>query len=92
MDTLLALPEREIERWRLYWNLEPWGAYRDNLHVAVLASTFLAPHVKEVPTTDRFMLEPEWKIKQRQRQKVIAMMEAASRIKPPKPKPKKKRP
>lgn len=29
---------RELDDWFAYWNLEPWGAYRDNLHMATLTA------------------------------------------------------
>lgn len=32
-----AMPRRVYDGWRLYWNEEPWGPWRDNLHTAVVA-------------------------------------------------------
>ena len=41
------MPQREIDRWQRYWNEEPWGPYRDNLHTAMLICQLLRPHLKE---------------------------------------------
>lgn len=34
---MAGMPQRVFEGWRRYWNEEPWGAWRENLHTAVLA-------------------------------------------------------
>lgn len=28
----------EYDNWQRYWIVEPWGAYRDNLHAGIVAS------------------------------------------------------
>lgn len=32
------LSSAEYSEWIEYWNIEPWGAWRDNLHAAQIAS------------------------------------------------------
>lgn len=37
-ELLHTVSARELQDWIAYWNVEPWGAYRDNLHMATLAA------------------------------------------------------
>ena len=58
LDEIDELPGREFEAWSRYWNEEPWGPYRDNLHAAMLAVQIIRPHLKEgtkVPPIGEFM-------------------------------------
>ncbi len=32
-----AMPLRVYTNWQRYWESEPWGAWRDNMHAAVIA-------------------------------------------------------
>lgn len=32
-----AMPQRAYIGWQLFWEAEPWGPWRDNLHAAILA-------------------------------------------------------
>lgn len=34
----ITIGARELDRWLLYYEEEPWGATRDNLHAAIVAS------------------------------------------------------
>lgn len=67
LDEIDGLPAREFEAWSRYWNEEPWGPYRDNLHAAMLAVQFIRPHLKEgskVPPISEFMFKlPDTKSK-----------------------------
>jgi hypothetical protein len=29
---------RELDDWAAYWQVEPWGPFRDNLHAGLIAS------------------------------------------------------
>ena len=42
----------------MYWEEEPWGAYRDNLHAAMIISQLLRPSIKDgaAPPLKNFML------------------------------------
>jgi len=56
------LPTRELARWAQYWNEEPWGAVRDNMHAAIIIMELLKPHLPEgAPTMkiDQFMLRSQ---------------------------------
>jgi hypothetical protein len=44
---VLQLPHRELEDWGLYWKEEPWGAYRDNMHAALIIANLLRPHMED---------------------------------------------
>jgi len=41
------MTQRELEGWRLYWRTEPWGAWRDNLHAAVVAREVRRPQLRK---------------------------------------------
>lgn len=50
---------RELHDWTLFWQAEPWGSVRDNLHAGLIAAAVHAPHVrrgKKGPTFKDFML------------------------------------
>lgn len=32
-----SLTQRAYLKWQKFWEIEPWGAYRDNLHTALIA-------------------------------------------------------
>jgi hypothetical protein len=34
-----ALSARELDEWLIFWQLEPWGPIRDNMHAGLIAST-----------------------------------------------------
>ncbi len=54
-----AMPAREFNEWARYWEEEPWGPYRDNLHAAMLCVETLRPHLSKgarVPEIENFML------------------------------------
>lgn len=56
----MEMPVRELERWRRYWDEEPWGPRRDNMHAAMLARQMLvAAGVKDtdLPKLSNFMFE-----------------------------------
>lgn len=78
---LLELPQREIARWQRYWNEEPWGPYRDNMHAAMIVSELLKPHLKEGANVSikHYMLEHSDDIKRREREKFFAMIHASSK-------------
>jgi hypothetical protein len=67
--------------WARYWNEEPWGAYRDNLHAAMLCIQFLRPHVKKgtkLPPLDQFMLKPSAAVKESNALAFLAAMRAGA--------------
>lgn len=55
-----SLTPEEYEGWWLYWQEEPWGPYRDNLHAAIIAREVIRPHLKRHAKVDikDFMLQP----------------------------------
>jgi hypothetical protein len=50
---------RSYTGWKKYWNTEPWGPYRDNMHIGILAREIrrMAPGSK-VPKLEVFMIRP----------------------------------
>jgi hypothetical protein len=37
----------ELAEWEAYWRHEPWGAYRDNIHSALICSILANVHRKK---------------------------------------------
>lgn len=54
-----AMPQRVYSGWQAYWNEEPWGAWRDNLHAAMLAREVAktVPGRKRVPELSVFFYQ-----------------------------------
>lgn len=52
------MPARDFEMLEKYWLHEPWGAWRDNLHTAMLAVEIIRPNLKKGAQVglDAFML------------------------------------
>lgn len=40
------MPAREFDEWRAYYAVEPFGAYRDNMHAGLIASVLVNAHRK----------------------------------------------
>lgn len=76
----------EMDRWRRYWNEEPWGTHRDNLHMAVLAVELRKLRLtkgSKVPDIDEFLFKLPEDPKEKRKSlnaKLYAMVEA-SRVK-----------
>ena len=47
-----SLSQRAYLDWQRYWDFEPWGPWRDNLHTAVLAREIRRPQVRRGSTID----------------------------------------
>lgn len=43
---LAGMTNRAYLNWRRYWDEEPWGPWRDNMHMAVLAREVRRPQLK----------------------------------------------
>jgi hypothetical protein len=55
---LESLTPAAYHKWERYWLDEPWGPWRDNLHVAILGRAFAEPYLKRGARVDmdRFMI------------------------------------
>lgn len=56
------MPARDYELLARYWMQEPWGAWRDNMHAAIIARAVLTPHVKKgarIDLMDFMLRHPE---------------------------------
>lgn len=55
-----SLTQRELLGWQKYWEQEPWGAFRDNLHAAILAREIRRPQLRRgsAINIDDFMVRP----------------------------------
>lgn len=52
------MPARDYEMLQRFWMHEPWGAYRDNVHAAIIAAEIRRPNLKKGARVklDDFML------------------------------------
>lgn len=53
------MPYAEFIRWQAFYQIEPFGVRRDNLHAAMIASTVANCHSKKKFTTTDFMVNTE---------------------------------
>jgi hypothetical protein len=69
-------------RWQRYWNEEPWGALRDNMHAAMIVSELLKPHyrqdAKPLPM-ESFMFELKEQRDQAAAARFVAQLDAMAR-------------
>ena len=70
--------------WQALWNHEPWGAYRDNVHAALICSTLVNLHRKKGSKQveyDQFMLRDREEYLQSETQKTLAWFRSVARRK-----------
>jgi hypothetical protein len=77
-----SMTQRSYIGWRMYWDEEPWGPWRDNMHTAILARELRRSRVK--PNTkvdmDQFMIRPPKSRKKDAEVKVFAGLASAARV------------
>lgn len=64
-------------QWRKYWDVEPWGPWRENMHAAILARAILTPHLKKgakVNLDDFMLMHPDVRKSKEQKQATQALM------------------
>jgi hypothetical protein len=72
----------EYETWWRYWQVEPWGAHRDNLHAGLIASAVVnsSPNKRRgvsVSASD-FMLKSRAEVAEAETAETLAALEALS--------------
>ena len=65
------MPARDFELLSAYWMHEPWGAWRDNLHAAIIATEIVRPNLKKGARVgvDTFMLRHPGEIEEERQAK-----------------------
>ena len=74
----------ELYEWMQFWQMEPWGPYRDNIHAGLIAATVANVYRKkntQALTHEDFMLVDPAEHKRRQTQKTLNWMKAVARRK-----------
>jgi len=73
----------ELEKWKEYANLEPFGAARDNWHMGTLAALYMQVHGKpgSNPTADDFMYRTLDEQRERETQRTIKALMALAKPK-----------
>jgi len=84
-----SMTHREYSSWRLYWDAEPWGPYRDNLHTAILAREVRRPQVRKGTriTHDEFMVRNPEERRRESSSALIGFLRSVSKRKPREPNP-----
>lgn len=79
MGELDELSVRELARWAQYWNEEPWGSVRDNMHAALIITELLKPHLPEGASPmsiDQFMLKSKAELDEAARLRIVSALSA----------------
>lgn len=69
------MPVRDYEMLERYWMHEPWGAWRDNLHAALIAMEVIRPNLKKGAriSLDAFMVRhPDDLVQAREQKRTTA--------------------
>jgi hypothetical protein len=79
-----SLTQREYLGWQMYWTAEPWGPWRDNMHVAILAKEIRRPQVRSGTKIDldQFMMRDPADRRVDNQNKVITFLSAVAVSKP----------
>ena len=83
---LASLSLREYLGWRKYWQVEPWGPWRDNMHAAIIARELRRPQVKPGTrvTHEEFMLRDPLERKRQGNLNLLAFLRSVAKRKPSK--------
>jgi hypothetical protein len=77
------LSARELDDWRAFYAVEPWGAWRENLHAGLVASTIAnvnrAKGSKAFSAMDFMLKERDSSADQIKTAQVVGFLRAASR-------------
>ena len=77
-----ALPLSDIGLLCRYWEDEPWGPYRDNLHAGLIAATVANSSIRKLrraPQAADFLLEPARKRKQKGGKALLSALRAMAK-------------
>lgn len=80
----VSVSARELADWAAYWGVEPWGAERDNMHAAVIASLiFNANRGKDTEPRkmDDFMFREVAVVNAKETTKFVAALRALAKSK-----------
>ncbi len=56
------MTQRSYLGWQKYWDKEPWGPWRDNMHTAIIARELRRPQVRRgsrIPLDQFLIRDPE---------------------------------
>lgn len=74
----------EYEDWMLYYRVEPWGAYRDNLHAGIIASAVINSSMNKrrgtSVTANDFVLRTRSEEAANETAETLAQLEALSMV------------
>lgn len=76
------MSHNELVDWESYYQVEPWGQLRDNMHAGLIASTIANQHRKrggKVITYKDYLLEPASQRRADNRAKFFSAMRALAK-------------
>lgn len=79
-----SMGSTEYDRWLRYWQQEPWGPWRDNMHAALIVSKLHNIHKKKsakAATPDDFMLRDRQSNRDRQTGQTLSWLIGLARKK-----------
>ena len=76
MGEVEQLPNSEIREWGAYFVLEPWGADRDNLHAAQVASAVVNGYSKRPIAPKHFMYRDQRSVAMEQIERMFTHFDA----------------
>lgn len=74
----------ELAEWLVFWRMEPWGSYRDNVHAGLIAATLANIYRKkntEPMSFEDFMLVTPEEHNRRQTEKTYKWMRSLAKKK-----------
>jgi len=79
-----ALGASELEEWMLFWKMDPWGSYRDNIHAGLIAATLANIHRSKnsrAITHEDFMLVDHSDYQKKKTRETLTWMKAVAKRK-----------
>lgn len=80
-----ALPMSDLQQLGLYWSVEPWGPWRDNVHAGQIITAIYEASLKKLrrpPSWKDFMLRPREEKQAENRGSLLSALRMMARRKP----------
>jgi hypothetical protein len=77
-----GIPVQDYDLLLRYWEVEPWGAWRDNLHAAIIAREVRRPYLRKGASNDLddfMVMDPEIRRRRRLTALIQALRESGKR-------------
>jgi len=78
-----SLTSSELTDWMAYYRLEPWGAWRDNFHAALIAAVTANKGARQPVALEDFYYRDEDEASEREAQRLKSMFDLLAQPKEP---------